>query len=163
MHRGSFRLSSFDPRKVFLRSGQLAIYETLPAGQQLDPPAVTRASTLNIKFVKILSKAFEIQRAEENEKGIIAEQKRVLRMFIPFVTTPAVGTTFSGVFFTGDRPSWILASDKGGLQLYPSGHSVVHAFTPCSLWDSKGDFLLYSDEVRHVFVKWFPAKVDAPS
>lgn len=148
---------------MFLRSGQLAIYETLPAGQQLDPPAVTRASTLNIKFVKILSKAFEIQRAEENEKGIIAEQKRVLRMFIPFVTTPAVGTTFSGVFFTGDRPSWILASDKGGLQSYPSGHSVVHAFTPCSLWDSKGDFLLYSDEVRHVFVKWFPAKVDAPS
>ncbi|KAF9460288.1 CPSF A subunit region-domain-containing protein [Collybia nuda] len=140
---------------IFLRSGQLAIYETLPAGEQTDPPTVTRASSLKIQFVKILSKAFEIQRAEENEKGIIAEQKRVLRMFIPFITTPAVGTTFSGVFFTGDHPSWILASDKGGLQLYPSGHSVVHAFTPCSLWDSKSDFLLYSDEGPSL-MEWVP-------
>src|ERR1700733_9634313 len=62
----------------------------------------------------------------------------------------ASGTTLSGVFFTGDRPSWILATDKSGVQLYPSGHAVVHAFTPCSLWESKGDFLLYSDEVLHL-------------
>ena len=70
-------------------------------------------------------------------------------MFIPFVTTPVPGKTISGVFFTGDRPSWVLAMDKSGVQLYPSGHSVVHAFTPCSLWESKGDFLLYSEEVFH--------------
>jgi hypothetical protein len=135
--------------KVFLRSGHLAIYETLSGGIPPDQPTSPRAASLDIKFVKVVSKAYEIQRPEESagEKSIIAEQKRVLRMFIPFVTSPVVGTTFSGVFFTGDRPCWILATDKGGVQVYPSGHNVVHAFTPCSLWESKGDFLLYSDEV----------------
>ena len=103
--------------------------------------------------MKVASKAFELQpRPEDNgEKSIIAEQKRVLRMFIPFVTSPAAGTTFCGVFFTGDRPSWILGTDKSGVQVYPSGHNIVHAFTACSLWDSKGDFLLYSEEVRGTF------------
>jgi len=112
-----------------------------------------RAASLDIKFVKVVSKAFELQpRPEDNgEKSIIAEQKRVLRMFIPFFTSPAAGTTLSGVFFTGDRPSWILGTDKSGVRVYPSGHNVVHAFTACSLWDSKGDFLLYSEEVRVTF------------
>ena len=91
--------------------------------------------------------AFEIQRQEEGEKSIIAEQKRISRNFVPFVTSPTHGVTFSGVFFTGDRPNWILAGNKSGVQIYPSGHSVVHAFAACSLWDSKGDFLLYTDEV----------------
>ena len=95
--------------------------------------------------------AFEIQRQEEGEKSIIAEQKRISRNFVPFVTSPTPGVTFSGVFFTGDRPNWILAGNKSGVQIYPSGHSVVHAFTACSLWDSKGDFLLYTDEVCFVF------------
>ncbi|KAF5380083.1 hypothetical protein D9615_006209 [Tricholomella constricta] len=147
---------------VFLRSGQLTVYEALAGGQAVDAPATARASSLDIKFVKILSKAFEIQRPEEGEKSIIAEQKRVLRMFIPFVTTPAPGTTFSGVFFTGDRPSWILATDKSGVQLFPSGHNVVHAFTPCSLWDSKGDFLLYSEEGPSL-LEWIPDfRLDGP-
>lgn len=147
---------------VFLRSGQLAIYEALPGGVPPEPSTPVRASSLSIKFVKILSKTFEIQRPEESEKSIIAEQKRVLRMFIPFVTTPASGSTLAGVFFTGDRPSWILATDKSGMQLYPSGHAVVHAFTPCSLWESKGDFLLYSDEGPSL-VEWIPDfHVDGP-
>ena len=120
--------------QVFLRSGQLAIYEALAGGlppTHRDP----RAASLDIKFVKVVSKAFELQpRPEDNgEKSIIAEQKRVLRMFIPFVTSPAASTTFSGVFFTGDRPSWIMGTDKSGVKVYPSGHNVVHAFTACSL------------------------------
>lgn len=90
--------------------------------------------------------AFEIQRPEEGEKGIIAEQKRIYRMFVPFVTSPSPGVTFSGVFFTGDRPNWIFGTDKGGVQIYPSGHAVVNAFTPCSLFESKGDFLMYTEE-----------------
>ncbi|KAG6916934.1 hypothetical protein DXG01_004621 [Tephrocybe rancida] len=148
--------------QVFLRSGQLTVYEALAGGQGSELPATARASSLDIKFVKILSKAFEIQRPEEGEKGILAEHKRVLRMFIPFVTTPAPGTTYSGVFFTGDRPSWILATDKCGLQLYPSGHNVVHAFTPCSLWESKGDFLLYSEEGPSL-LEWMPDfRLDGP-
>jgi len=95
--------------------------------------------------------AFEIQRQEEGEKSIIAEQKRISRNFVPFVTSPSPGVTFSGVFFTGDRPNWILAGNKSGVQIYPSGHSVVHAFAACSLWDSKADFLLYTDEVCTFF------------
>jgi cleavage and polyadenylation specificity factor subunit 1 len=139
-----------------LRSGQLAVYEVLSGGTSPEPSVHVRASSLSIKFVKIHSKTFEIQRPEEGEKSIIAEHKRVLRMFIPFVTTPTSGTTLSGVFFTGDRPSWILSTDKGGVQLHPSGHAVVHAFTPCSLWESKGDFLLYSDEVLHILFRAIP-------
>ncbi len=132
-----------------MRSGQLTIYKVVPAGQPVEPLERIRPSHLNVLFVKIASIAFEIQRQEEhNEKSIIAEQKRISRNFVPFVTSPAPGTRFSGVFFTGDRPNWILASNKSGVQIYPSGHSVVHAFTACSLWESKGDFLLYTEEVH---------------
>ncbi len=97
--------------------------------------------------------AFEINRQEDGpEKSIIAEQKRISRTLVPFVTSPTPITTYFGVFFTGDRPNWILASNKSGVQIYPSGHSVVHAFTACSLWESKGDFLLYTEEVCLVSV-----------
>lgn len=136
--------------QVFLRSGQFAAYEASPSPSLVDIPApATRASTLLIKFVKVVSRAFDIQQTtEETERSVLAEQKKISRLFVPFVTSPVPGTTFSGVFLTGDRPCWILSTDKGGIRLFPSGHSVVHAFTACSLWESKGDFLLYSDEVR---------------
>ncbi|KAF8631110.1 hypothetical protein AX17_005155 [Amanita inopinata Kibby_2008] len=145
---------------VLLRSGQMAVYEACPYSgpvdnaESSDEMVARRTSTLKIRFVKTLSKAFEIQRAEEGEKSIIAEQKRISRLFIPFTT--AVGSTaVSGVFFTGDNPSWILATDKGGLHLYPSGHNVVHAFTACSLWEYKSDFLLYTDEGPSL-LEWIP-------
>ncbi|KAG7452675.1 uncharacterized protein BT62DRAFT_989773 [Guyanagaster necrorhizus] len=140
---------------VFLRNGQMAVYQILPAGSAAETPSSPRASTLKIKFVKTYSKAFEIQRSEETERSAIAEQKRISRTFIPFVTTCSSGASFSGVFFTGDNPSWIIASDKGGVQLYPSGHGVVHSFTPCSLWESKGDFLIYSEEGPSL-LEWIP-------
>lgn len=123
------------------------MYEVVPAGAT-EPADAARSSHLKVMFVKTASIAFEIQRQEDGDKSIIAEQKRISRTFFPFVTTPAPGTTYSGVFFTGDRPNWILAGNKSGVQIYPSGHSVVHAFTACSLWESKGDFLLYTEEVR---------------
>lgn len=120
----------------------------MPAGQSTEPPGKPRPTHLKVIFVKTASMAFEIQRQDEGgEKSILAEQKKISRNFIPFVTSPAPGTTYSGVFFTGDRPNWILAGNKSGVQIYPSGHSVVHAFTACSLWDSRGDFLLYTEEV----------------
>lgn len=119
----------------------------LPARGPVDPLTVTRPCSIMIKFVKVAWKSFDIQRPEEVEKSVIAEQKRISRIFIPFVTSPAPGTTFSGVFFTGDRPCWILATDKSGVHIHPSGHSVVHSFAACSVWESRGDFLIYSDEV----------------
>lgn len=137
--------------QVFLRSGQLAIYEAAPGSASEERPATVRSSTLNLKFVKVLSKSFEIQRPDEAEKSIIAEQKRISRQFIPFVTSHPSGQSLSGVFFTGDRPSWILATNKSCVKILPSGHSVVHAFTQCSLWDSQGDFLLYSEEASPTF------------
>ncbi|KAF8633074.1 hypothetical protein AX15_001523 [Amanita polypyramis BW_CC] len=147
---------------LLLRSGQIAIYEAFAGNGQLpegsddsNGTSAQRTATLKIKFVKILSKAFEIQRAEENEKSIIAEQKRISRTFVPFTST--IGSTaLSGVFFTGDNPNWILATDKGGLNLYPSGHNVVHTFTACSLWESKSEFLVYTDEGGPSLIEWIP-------
>jgi cleavage and polyadenylation specificity factor subunit 1 len=91
--------------------------------------------------------------------SILAEHKKIPRVFVPFVTTPPVApnpggapspttTTYSGVFFTGDRPNWIFGTDHGGVQIYPSGHSVVNAFTTCSMWEGRGDFLMYTEDVR---------------
>ncbi|KAF7329846.1 Cleavage and polyadenylation specific protein [Mycena kentingensis (nom. inval.)] len=133
---------------IFLRSGQLAIYEIIAGATPDDPPTETRSSTLNLKFVKVLSRSFEIQRPDENDKSILAEQKRISRQFVPFVTThPSVpGKTLSGVFFTGDKPNWILGTDKSALKMIPSGHVVVYSFTQSTLWDSRADFLVYSDE-----------------
>ncbi|KAF9486143.1 hypothetical protein BDN70DRAFT_870239 [Pholiota conissans] len=149
---------------VFLRSGQLTIYEVVPAGQSTEPlEKKPRATHLKVIFTKTASMAFEIQRQEEgSEKSIVAEQKKISRNFIPFVTSPAPGTTYSGVFLTGDRPNWILAGNKSGVQIYPSGHSVVHAFTSCSLWDSRGDFLLYTEEGPNL-LEWVPNfQLDGP-
>ncbi|TFK39321.1 CPSF A subunit region-domain-containing protein [Crucibulum laeve] len=147
---------------VFLRSGQLAIYEALPAGNMLESPSIVRATTLKIKFVKVASRTFEIQRNEEGEKSIIAEQKKASRTFVPFITTPPSGSTYSGVFFTGDNSQWILATDKSGIQVYPSGYATVHSFTPCSLWESKGDFLLYTEEGPSL-LEWVPDfQLDGP-
>ncbi|KAI0313592.1 CPSF A subunit region-domain-containing protein [Amylostereum chailletii] len=141
---------------VFLRSGQMAIYKTIGAESALpaEHPA-SRTSFLSIKFVKVLSRAFNIQRPEEQDKSVLAEQRRISRQFIPFVTSPTPNSSFSGVFFTGDRPCWILGTDRAGLKIHPSGHAVVHSFTSCSLWDSKGDFLLYTEE-GPTLLEWIP-------
>ena len=96
----------------------------------------------------MVTRAFDIQVHEEQEKSVLAEVKKISRHLVPFVSCPTTSQTFSGVFFTGDRPCWIIATDKGGVKVFPSGHSVVHAFTASSLWESRGDFLLYSEEVR---------------
>ncbi|KAL1941832.1 hypothetical protein VTO73DRAFT_6832 [Trametes versicolor] len=140
---------------VLLRSGQLAVYEAVAIPPPPEPLPSTRSSTLLVKFVKVASKAFDIQHPEEEQKSVLAEQKRISRLLVPFVTSPAPGQTFSGVFFTGDRPSWILSTDKGGVKVFPSGHSVVQAFTTSSLWESRGDFLLYSEEGPSL-VEWMP-------
>ncbi|KAI0634706.1 CPSF A subunit region-domain-containing protein [Trametes polyzona] len=140
---------------VLLRSGQMAIYEAVATPPPAEPLPSTRSLTLTVKFVKVMSKAFDIQHTEEEQKSVLAEQKRISRLLLPFVTSPAPGQTFSGVFFTGDRPCWILSTDKGGVRMFPSGHNVVHAFTTSSLWESRGDFLLYSEEGPSL-VEWIP-------
>lgn len=132
---------------MFLRSGQLAVYETVPTTILNDPLTAARPILLLLKFVRVASQAFDIQRSEETEKSILAEQRKISRQLLPFVTSPVPGTNYSGVFLTGDRPCWILSTDKGAVKIFPSGNSVVHAFTACSVWESKGDFLVYSEEV----------------
>jgi cleavage and polyadenylation specificity factor subunit 1 len=139
-----------------MRCGHLAVYEvhSAPLPPSHSPsPLNGRTAFLEVKFTKVLTRTFEISRQEDTEKTILAEQKRISRTFVPFITSPTStsgvnGTrTLSGVFFTGDRPSWIMRTDKGGVKSFPSGHAVVHAFTACSLWESKAEFLVYSDEV----------------
>jgi hypothetical protein len=131
-----------------LRSGHFAIYQVLSSGIPDPSPTNPRSTSVRVKFVKVLSKTFEIQRPEEGERSaILAEQKRISRVFVPFTTELASGAKYSGAFFTGENPSWIVGSDKGGVQIHPSGHSLVNAFTPSSLWESTGDFLLYTEEV----------------
>lgn len=130
-----------------LRSGQLGVFEAIAVGPPMSPLPSTRSLTLLVNFVKVKSKAFNIQHSDEEQKSVLAEQKRISRLLLPFVSSPIPGHTYSGVFFTGDRPSWIVTTDKGGARIFPSGHNVVHAFTTCSLWESKADFLLYSEEV----------------
>ncbi|KAI0052046.1 hypothetical protein FA95DRAFT_1593031 [Auriscalpium vulgare] len=140
---------------VFLRSGQLAIYEALPSELIPDPTSLTRPSSVLVKFAKLVSRVFDIQQPDEQDTSILAEQRRISRQFIPFTTSPAPGTTFTGVFLTGDRPCWILGTDKGGLKIHPSGHAVVYSFTSSSLFESKGDFLIYSEE-GPTLLEWAP-------
>lgn len=104
-----------------------------------------------MKFAKAASNAFELQHPEEQETSALAEHRRISRQLIPFTTSPTPETTLYGVFLTGENPSWILQTDKASVKVIPSGHAVVHAFTPTSLWGWKGDFLLYSDEVGQIF------------
>ncbi|EGO29249.1 hypothetical protein SERLADRAFT_445076 [Serpula lacrymans var. lacrymans S7.9] len=140
---------------VFLRSGQIVIYEAVPTPAPADSIPPSRVSVLKVKFIKTATKIFELPKHEETEKSILAEQKRISRQFVPFVTSPTPGSVLSGVFFTGDRPSWIVATNKGGIRIYSSGHHIVHSFTSCSLWESKGDFLVYSDEGPSL-LEWMP-------
>ncbi|KAG2003702.1 cleavage factor protein [Coprinopsis cinerea AmutBmut pab1-1] len=179
---------------VFLRNGQLTIYEALPLSTTAPQPAASldgamdvdasstepqqqveaekkRSQTLNIKFVKISSIAFEIQRHEdgaeggergsgERASGILAEHKKIQRLFVPFTVKPKTsdGTpspTYSGVFFTGDKPNWVIGTDKGGVQIYPSGHNVVHSFSACSLWEEEGEFLVYTED-GPCLIEWLP-------
>ncbi|KAH8992719.1 CPSF A subunit region-domain-containing protein [Lactarius akahatsu] len=150
---------------VFLRCGQLAVYQALPADPSSEPIPPARTSTLAVKFARTCSRAFEIQHPEEQESTALAEHRRISRQLIPFVTSPAPDKTLSGVFLTGENPSWILQTDRAGVKVIPSGHAVVHAFTATSLWDGKGDFLLYSDE-GPTLLEWMPdvdLNLDMPS
>ncbi|KAI0731786.1 CPSF A subunit region-domain-containing protein [Fomitopsis betulina] len=140
---------------LFMRSGLLAVYEAFPVQPPADPLPNDRTCTLLVQFIKVVTRAFDIQVPEEQEKSALAEVKKISRHLIPFVSSPSPGQTFSGAFFTGDRPCWIISTDKGGVKVFPSGHSVVHAFTASSLWESRGDFLLYSEEGPSL-VEWMP-------
>lgn len=57
----------------------------------------------------------------------------------------------TGVFVTGDEPTWIIATDKDGLKAHPAAWQSVNSLTSCSVWDSKSDFLMHTDEVRWIF------------
>lgn len=136
----------------------MVVYEAAP--YSLPSESTTRGprpSGLDMLFVKILTKTFKLQKVEDaHEKSILVGHKKISRVLIPFTThMPAPletdGTSrvpLSGVFFTGDNPMWFVRTARGGLQAYSSGHSVVHSFTACSLWEDGNDFFVYSDEVR---------------
>ncbi|KAF9078133.1 CPSF A subunit region-domain-containing protein [Rhodocollybia butyracea] len=149
---------------VLLRSGQLAVYKIIPAAAPTSNPQPTTADSttsptsqtpstslnsqrahLCVAFVKVLTKTFELSGA-----GLSA------------------GTSGGGV--GSNESSWILCTDHGGVHLYPSGYSVVHAFTPVCSGSSTGEswgggcdeFLLYSDEGPSL-LSWIPGfELDYP-
>ena len=133
--------------QVLLRCGQFAVYQAIPDEKLEWPPENKRATALRLTFAKKASRAFE-PRQEVTEKSTLSEQRRILRILIAFETWPTRDRSLQGVFFTGDQPCWILATAKDGVKIHSCGYAVVNSFTSCSIWDSKNDFLLYTDEVR---------------
>ncbi|TDL22024.1 hypothetical protein BD410DRAFT_828742 [Rickenella mellea] len=140
---------------IFLRCGVVAIYEAVRSGPAPRVDGAGRANTLLVQFAKVHSRTFEVRSTDEAEKTVLLEHKRISRNLIPFVTSPHPQQTLSGVFFTGDQPCWILGTDKGGIKIHPCGYSVVHSFTACSIWESRGDFLMYTDE-GPCLLEWMP-------
>ena len=137
---------------MMLRCGQLAIYQAILTDKPGWPDSGSRNS-LGVKFIKVMSRLFEARQTEPAEKtSIIAEQRRALRSLIPFTTTPSSSSegeacSINGIFVTGDEPTWIVASDKSGLKAHPSCWNSVNSLAACSIWDSKSDFLMHTDEV----------------
>ncbi|KZV86543.1 hypothetical protein EXIGLDRAFT_712088 [Exidia glandulosa HHB12029] len=81
---------------VLLRSGYIAVYDTIP----VEAPFGTngRETALLVAFVRVFSRAVDVAPADkaENKRGPPA-----VRHLVPFTTS------FSGVFLTGNRPAWI--------------------------------------------------------
>ncbi|GJJ10703.1 hypothetical protein Clacol_004930 [Clathrus columnatus] len=137
---------------IYLRCAQLAIYKIHATSVPIEFPS-HRESSLLIQCTKILSKSLDS--FDEAEQAASHESKRIQRRLIPFKTQTNSLRSLDGVFFTGDRPHWIIGTNRGGIVLFPSGHPVVHAFTTCSIWGSKNDFLLYTDE-GPCLIEWIP-------
>ena len=145
---------------MYLRCGQLVIYEIVTSEPSLAPLSPPRTSTLLLQFVKVLSKSLELHSVDEMDKNSLNEHKRTNRSLIPFSTSPSPETTYKGVFVTGQRPLWILATDRSATKTYSCAHSVVHSFTACSLWELKSEFLMYTDEVRSLsYLLLYEAKI----
>ena len=135
---------------VLLRTGELTIYQAISSSDTEWPENTTRSVTLQVRFAKITSRAFEPRQTEVTipDRPSITEQRRVLRQLVPFQTSPSPEVTLNGVFFTGEQPCWIVGSAKDGVKIHTCSYTIVHSFTACSLWDSKADFLMCTDEVR---------------
>ena len=133
--------------KVLLKCGQFATYQAVSTKPEWPEEGTSRLNTLALRFAKVASRYFEPRQNDLTEKSVLLEQRKTLRTFIPFTTSPTPNETLSGVFFTGDQPCWILATAKAGVQIHSCSYGTVNSFTTCSMWDSKGDFLLYTDEV----------------
>ncbi|EJD05583.1 cleavage factor protein [Fomitiporia mediterranea MF3/22] len=143
---------------VMLRCGQLAIYQAVAVDKDDFPESTVRTSTLKIKFIKMGTRSFEPRQLEPAEKSsVIAEQRRALRSLVPFIVSPNSEKRVSGVFVTGDEPCWIVATDKDGLKIHSCSFQTVNSFTSCSVWDSKCDFLMHTDEAfGPCLLGWIP-------
>ncbi|KAL5476911.1 CFT1 [Sanghuangporus weigelae] len=141
---------------VMLRCGQMAVFQAVPVEKTEFPASSSRNASLKLKFVKMATRLFEPRQNEPAEKSsIIAEQRRALRNLIPFTTSPNPEVCLSGVFVTGDEPCWIVSTDKEGLRIHSCGFQIVNSFTSCSIWDSKSDFLMHTDE-GPCLLEWLP-------
>ncbi|KDQ18770.1 hypothetical protein BOTBODRAFT_28276 [Botryobasidium botryosum FD-172 SS1] len=134
---------------VSTRSGLKAAYEVAPISIELE--AQLASPGLAIQFVKVLS---HIDSTRQSEDHSDLKRQTPQRSFVPF-TTSVHDTSFSGAFFTGRHPLWVISTDKSGICIYPSSTSVVNAFSACSMFGSSSDFLVHSEDGPNL-VSWIP-------
>jgi cleavage and polyadenylation specificity factor subunit 1 len=131
----------------------MGLLSALPEANNIATPR----TTLLVRFAHQFTRIYDVHRPtpEELARPVLPDSRRAPYILVPFSTTTAASaalpsTTLAGVFLTGDRPSWILRSDHGGIVIHAAAHSNVQSFTPCSLWGSRSAFLLYADDVRDI-------------
>jgi cleavage and polyadenylation specificity factor subunit 1 len=120
---------------MLLRCGQVLVYRIVATSSMFIEG--TRESTLQIAFVRVLSTLLEPAPLELLDKRGAPAQRHL----IPFTAA------LSGVFLTGNRPIWICATNQSPVRITPAASTVVHAFAACSVWGSRTEFLVHTDEV----------------
>jgi cleavage and polyadenylation specificity factor subunit 1 len=136
--------------QFLFKSGLLLGYRASESpGTILKSDQIRRPSTLTMQFVKVFVKKIESPAPEDGflSASLIADRRSAPRTLIPFNTVYQKNRPLSGLFLTGDRPSWFIKLDKSDLLCLPCDYNVVYAMTPCSMWDSDANFLMNTEEV----------------
>ena len=136
--------------QFLFKSGLLLGYRASESpGTILKSDQIRRPSTLTMQFVKVFVKKIESPAPEDGflSASLIADRRSAPRTLIPFNTVYQKNRPLSGLFLTGDRPSWFIKPDKSDLLCLPCDYNVVYAMTPCSMWDSDANFLMNTEEV----------------
>ena len=89
------------------------------------------------------------------KRNVMGQGARILHPFETSVSSSSGPMPFWGVFLAGDHPLWIVGTEKGGVRIHQCQSSVVHAFTPCTMWSDseKAEFLMYTDE-GPILLEW---------
>jgi cleavage and polyadenylation specificity factor subunit 1 len=132
------------------KSGLIQVYQCTPAKPPVDGAPIERTTSLNIQLVKVFSQTFPGASLDESvlPSALIADRRAAQRLLVPFTTTGRLDRSqVSGLFLTGDRPHWFFKVDKSDFICIPCDHSIVYAFTSCSIWEGPPAFLMNTEDV----------------